>query len=203
MSKKIGLIAEDQSDIDVIINLLAKYVARNEFTTKKFIGNGCGKLKNKCDTWAKQLFDSGCSHVIVFHDLDRNDEATLRETLQKKIPQAIFPNSLIVIPIEELEAWLLSDVSAIKSVFSLKKAPKKFNSCESVKSPKESLEKIIWTLGKKRYLNTVHNQKIAEKTSLIHLRRCASFVLFDTYVRERVFPKLLARSSPSKNGTAV
>ena len=81
MSKKIGLIAEDKSDIAVVTEILAKYINRNEFSIKSFVGNGCGKLRQKCDSWAENLIKSGCGHVFIFHDLDRNDANKLRKSL--------------------------------------------------------------------------------------------------------------------------
>lgn len=82
MSKQIGIIAEDVSDVEVVTHILGKYVNRNEFSIRRFVGNGCGKLRNKCDSWAATLFESGCHHVMVFHDLDRHDEASLKALLR-------------------------------------------------------------------------------------------------------------------------
>lgn len=187
MSKRIGIIAEDVSDVEVVTHILGKYVNRNEFSIRKFVGNGCGKLRNKCDSWVATLFESGCHHVMVFHDLDRHDEASLMALLREKIPAKKFPKSLIVIPTEEMESWLLSDEKAIKDVFSLKKIPPRIENCEAIKSPKEYLAKLIWLDSKKRYLNTVHNTKIAEKVSIENLRRCSSFLTLDAYVRSSIF----------------
>lgn len=103
-SKAIGVIAEDISDVEVVSLLLEKYVSKNQFAIRRFVGNGCGKLRNKCKTWAETLVKSGCEHVLVFHDLDRQIEAELRATLEKKLPKEKFPTALIVISIEEMEA---------------------------------------------------------------------------------------------------
>jgi len=181
--------AEDQSDIDVITLILQKYVAKNLFSIKKFVGNGCGKLRNKCDAWAKNLVDSGCHHVILFHDLDRSDEKTLRASLEAKVPAKDFPNSFIVIPTEELEAWLLADEVAIQKAFTLSKTPKRIADCEKVQSPKEHIGKIVWQIDKKRYLNTVHNKKIAEHIQLDNIRRCKSFKTLDSHILAKVFKK--------------
>jgi len=186
MVKTIGLIAEDDSDIEVISEILSKYMDKHTFSIKKFTGDGCGKLKQKCAIWAKLLFKRGCDHVLLFHDLDRNNEKALRQALLVKIPPASFPNSLIVIPVEELEAWLLSDSDAIKKVFGLPKAPNKIAECELIQSPKEHLGKIVWQIGKKRYLNTVHNKKISTHASLKNFRRCSSFKTFDEYVTQNI-----------------
>lgn len=183
----IGVIAEDSSDVDVINEILKKFSPANKFQIKKFVGNGCGKLRNKCQSWADALINKGCTHLLVVHDLDRNKESELLSVLQSKIPKAKYPNALIVIPIEELEAWLLSDEAAIQSVFSLKEPPKKYKNCEEIKSPKEELARLVWSKATKRYLNTVHNKKLAEKTSLENFRRCASFKPLDEYLKESIF----------------
>jgi len=186
VSKKIGIIAEDNSDVEVVYEIFKKYIKDNEFKISKFVGNGCGKLRSKCDSWADNLFRSGCDYVFIFHDQDRCCKIKLRKLLENKICPKEYPNSLIVIPVEELESWLLSDSEAIKNVFGLKKQPKQIASCEDIKSPKEFLRDLIWTSGKKRYLNTVHNKKIAQETSLDNLKRCSSFSQFNDFVVERI-----------------
>lgn len=184
MSKKIGVIAEDASDVAVISEIFLKYMKDSEFSVKHFKGNGCGKLRSKCGSWAAMLSKSGCENILIFHDLDRNDEKVLRKDLLSKIDHAHSEKSIIIVPVEELEAWLLSDEKAIKEVFRLTKAPKKINDCEAVKSPKEHLRKLVWALGKKRYLNTRHNQKIASKAEKSNFLRCKSYTALDTYIRE-------------------
>jgi hypothetical protein len=183
MSNTIGIIAEDVSDVDVIKEILKKYLGNN-FSIKKFVGNGCGKMRNKCDAWAKLLVRQGCEHIFIFHDRDDNCEESLRSELNKKVDQKTYPASLIVIPVKELEAWLLSDVDAISKAFNLKKTPKK---SESINSPKEHLRDIVWLNNeKKRYVNTIHNKKIAEALLLDNLRTCRSFDSFDKYIKEKI-----------------
>jgi hypothetical protein len=187
VSKSIGVIAEDRSDVDVVSALFEKYVPKSNFTVRHFVGNGCGKLKNKCRTWTETLFQLGCEHVFLFHDLDRQIEAELRKLLEERIPKLEFPTALIVIPIEEMEAWLLSDIEAIKAVFAMKAKLKRYKNCEAVNSPKEEIGRLAWNTNKKRYLNTVHNKRIAEKVSLDNLRRCPSYLPFDAYLKKNVF----------------
>ncbi len=55
MAMKFGIIAEDKSDVDVIKEFLAKYLKPSEFSVKHFVGQGCGKLKSKCQAWAVNL----------------------------------------------------------------------------------------------------------------------------------------------------
>lgn len=186
MSKKIGVLAEDASDVSVISEILEKYLTKSSFAVRKFVGNGCGKLRNKCGVWARQLTAAGCDHIIVVHDLDRNNEAELRAAIEVNVCKVVYPNSTIVIPIEELEAWLLADVDAIKEVFSLTKPLKPISNCEAISSPKEHLRDLVWRQGRKRYLNTTHNQKIAKKTTVASLQRCPSYLPLDAYIRNQI-----------------
>lgn len=182
MSKKIGILAEDSSDVLVLVEILEKYLEKSHFSVRKFVGNGCGKLRNKCGVWAKQLAASGCDHIILVHDLDRNKESDIRTALEAKVSKAAYPNSIIVVPIEELEAWLLADVDAIRDVFGLTKSPKRIADCEAITAPKEYLRGLVWRHGKKRYLNTIHNQKIAKIATVTNLKRCSSFLPLDEYI---------------------
>ncbi len=51
----IGIIAEDKCDVDVIAELVSKIVPGKRFSTKHFLGHGCGKIKGKCFIWAQVL----------------------------------------------------------------------------------------------------------------------------------------------------
>ncbi len=186
MVKNIGLIAEDISDISVIREIFLKYMNHNDFKVRKFVGNGCGKLRQKCTSWTHMLFKQGCEHVVIVHDLDKNIEAELIQLLNEKVPKGKYPNSLIVIPVKELEAWLLTDSLALQKAFKLEKKPKPRKLVEKIDSPKEYLKKLIWKTGRKRYLNTVHNKSIASYTTLTNLKRCKSFLPLDIYIREQI-----------------
>lgn len=186
-STMIGVIAEDQSDVDVVNEILLKYAISNRFCVRKFIGNGCGRIKGKLSSWSKQLAASGCKFIIILHDLDRKKEDTLRSDLERMVPKELKKTCHICIPIEELEAWLLADCDALRAAFSLKVTPKRIKQCEAVKSPKEFLRDFIWTAGKKRYINTVHNVRIAKHSTLASLRQCNSFVQLDGFITQNIF----------------
>ena len=68
MINRIGLIAEDYSDFEVVKQLTRKIAGSRQFVIKKFIGHGCGKIRQKCLQWAQVLKDKGCSSIILLHD---------------------------------------------------------------------------------------------------------------------------------------
>lgn len=182
MAIKIGVIAEDSSDVEVIKEFLAKYMQTHLFQVKPFVGKGCGKLRAKCSAWVDNLSKAGCQHIFIFHDLDRNKEVELRKQIADRLKACTFPNIAVIIPTEELEAWLLSDMAAIKSVFKVTGNLTIKAHCEQISSPKEYLGKLIRQTSQKPYLNTVHNQKIASKTSIASLMTCESYKPFNEYV---------------------
>lgn len=186
MATKIGIIAEDDSDVDVIREILGMYIPASNFSTKKFVGKGCGKLRAKCAAWTTNLAAAGCEHILIFHDLDRYDEATLRKELSEKIKTTGFRNALIVIPIEELESWLLSDLDAIRKIFSIKEKIRSTGPAEKIKSPKEHLQKLIKRYSNKTYINSIHNKKIASELNVQQLMNCQSFHPLHEYLCNQI-----------------
>jgi len=180
MPERFGLISEDNSDIEVIRKILLNYFDDSDFSVKKFVGNGCGKIKQKCAAWTENLLKRGCDHVLIFHDSDNNPTDIIRTLLQNKLGNHC--EAVIIIPIQEIEAWLLSDANAIRTTFNLKRTPKKIHNTESIISPKEYLRDLVWRHGRKPYINTIHNARIAENIALSNFRRCPSFRPLHNYL---------------------
>ena len=187
---RIGVIAEEINDVEVLYELTCKIIAENTFSFRRFIGHGCGKVRRKCAAWSANLMARGCTHLVVLHDLDRHNEEELRKQLETSIAQQNFKGKLVLIPIEELEAWLLSDPIAIKKSFNMQKVPKIRKNVESIPSPKEYLAKIVDRNSKTTYLNTIHNKRIARNVKLTSVKRCGSF---------KPYPKFILQAA--KNGT--
>ncbi len=175
MAVHIGVIAEEQNDIDVLYQLTCKLVAENSFSFHKFIGHGCGKLRRKCKAWGKNLIWRGCTHLVVMHDLDGGDESKLLKELNQAIESLSCDGSLILIPIQEVEAWLLCDASALKEVFNMKKKPKVPAEPERIRKPKEHVRDLVQRSCGKYYVNTIHNAKIAAEIGITSLKACGSF----------------------------
>lgn len=180
----LGIIAEDLSDVAVMRKLTAKVLPESAFSVKHFVGNGCGKLKRKCAAWADALRRRGCSHIVVVHDLDEADEAELRLLLERTISGVQVGGTIVVIPIREIEAWLLTDARAIQRVFTMQREPKVPKNPESVQDPKATLEQLVWRASRKRYVNSIHNERIAAEARLQALAQCRSFRPYPDFLRQ-------------------
>lgn len=188
--KCVGIIAEDKSDFDSSKALIKRMAKKDNIAFKKAIGNGCGKLKRKAGDYAIDLKKRGCDMLVLLHDLDRNDLDKLKKELDEKLSQSPIKNKFVCIPIEEIEAWFLSDPDCLQGLFKLQRKPKIKGNPQTISSPKEKLEEYINHCSDKKtvYLNTEHNKKIAEIISIDLMKsKCNSFKLLHDFVKEQSF----------------
>ncbi len=187
MGKKItiGLIAEDDSDIESLQVMIRRIKqGRKGISFKSFVGNGCGKITRKCFGWADNLKKRGCRALIIVHDLDNKILEKLYDTIKDSISPCPIANYLICVPIQEIEAWLLSDPVAIQKTFKLNKAPNISHNPETINSPKEYLGVIVdrFSDGYKPYINTKHNSEITKHIDINKVLKCSSFKPFHKFV---------------------
>ena len=180
---KLGIIAEDDSDVGVISQLTRLMVRPRKIGFKRFIGNGCGKILRKCHAWAEILVRKGCLWVVVVHDCDQNDENALRQKLEAAVTAVNARASIVLIPVREIEAWLLFDSKALDSTFKKDRKPHLPGDPESLQDPKKTLGEIIWRAYRKQYLNTIHNEIIAGNLNPKFLSRARSFAPYPPFVR--------------------
>ncbi|TSC60263.1 MAG: Uncharacterized protein LiPW15_141 [Parcubacteria group bacterium LiPW_15] len=176
--KRIGIIAEDESDFESSKILIRRLTKKKNLDFRKSLANGCGRLKRKAPTFAVDLKNRGCDLLILMHDLDKNNLEKLRTELGKLLRGNPFPKYFVCIPIEEIEAWFLSDPATIKKVFKLKRTPKVGDEPESIDSPKEKLGEYVYSCSgnEKKYINTHHNAQLASQVSLDLIRKkCGAF----------------------------
>lgn len=187
MVVKYGLIAEDKSDIEVV-KILARKVTGRAISAAYFVGKGCGPIKRKAPGWCKDFAIKGCTQILLLHDRDRNDAAKLRTTLEAVLEQVPQEKKVVVIPTEELEAWLLSDHKAIEQALKLRGAIAEEHHPELIASPKEYLGGQVRKVSQKtvEYINSVHNPLIAEKIDVRSIsRKCPSFVPFASFFKKK------------------
>ncbi len=187
--KSIGLIVEDDTDFTCFKTLISRIANKDKIKFKKVIGNGCGKIKKKAFAWSSNLHQRGCNVLVLVQDLDRNDKTNLKTNLENSLEGSPINSRLICIPIEELEAWLISDPHAIKKAFSLKRLPKFKGNPETISSPKERLRDSIYACSDKSILYiTKHNEKIAQQVSINVIKdKCNSFLELHDFVKELKF----------------
>jgi hypothetical protein len=185
MSKVIGLIAEDVSDIDVLRALIRKVTGKTALKTHHFVGHGCGKILGKCNQWAYNLKRRGCTFLIVVQDLDNKTLVGLATDLESALQPCPISKNIVVIPVQMIEAWLLSDAQAIRKALNLPDTVNQIPNPEALLDPKSRLGEIIRirSRGEKRYVNTIHNAKIANEIRVHRLRRCRSFKPFESFVK--------------------
>jgi hypothetical protein len=176
MTNIVGIIAEDESDVNVI-NVLIRKMARKPFGLKRQIGKGSGRVRGKCRAWANTLKRRGCNLLIIVHDLDMRDLGQLYRALCEALGASPISDHAIIIPVRELEAWLLADHTAIQRAFRFRTPLGQIANPQAIQRPKEFLRDLIYQRSERRiiYLNSVHNVKIAEQCTTANLGRCESF----------------------------
>jgi hypothetical protein len=183
----IGIIAEDKSDVEVIDAIIAK-ISKVPYAIHRFVGSGCAKIRAKCGAWAQNLRDRGCKLLIVVHDSDNSDPNKLKNEIKAALGSSAVGSYLIVIPVREIEAWLLADHGAISRALKLSYPLNKISNPESVLRPKEKLRDLIYTKSRPqiKYVNAVHNKKIAMECTLQNLGRCESFLALKTFLGDNL-----------------
>ena len=135
---KLGIIAEDDSNVAVIREVTLSLLKTQRVGFSRFVGHGCGKLRRKCGAWARALVRQGCQGITVVHDLDVHDERQLRNLLTEAISPARAKASVVLIPKREIEAWLLYDGRAIAAAFNENQPPKLPGNPESLPIPRST-----------------------------------------------------------------
>lgn len=181
---KLGIIAEDSTDYEALRTIAQRLV--EGLGTKKRVGDGCAKIVKKLPTWLEGLRRDGCTHYAVVHDLDRDkdrnelrSEATLRNALREKA--SLTPNTLICIPVEELEAWFWADGKLLSKL--AKKPTQGVLRPETIERPKEQLIRLSRAGGTRPNYTTNDNARLAQALDLDTARRaCPSLEAFCAFV---------------------
>jgi hypothetical protein len=188
--KRIGIIAEDESDYEASRTIVKRIIKNDKIGFRPRTSNGCGRLKRKAFDYAVDLNSRGCDLLLLFHDLDRNNLAELEKELEEKLAKNPISSYFICIPIEEIEAWFLSDPECIKNTLNLKRIPKIKAQPETILSPKEYLCSLVSSYSdrEKIYLNTKHNALLSENISIDLMKeKCKSFKKLYDFIMTQKF----------------
>jgi len=182
-----GILAEDIETLKVLIRRLADD-QKIPIRGKGF--DGCGKLLKEGWKYLKSLPDLNCSRFVIAHDADQSDFKQVEQMLRDKIikPSGVKVSICLLVPVQEIEAWVLADVEAVSNVIKVWKngsKPKAIVNPESILNPKEHLEKLCRDLhGHPRYIHTIHNRQLAIHIDLAKVyKNCPSFRPLEEFVK--------------------
>ncbi len=182
-----AVLGEDRSDAETL-RVLIRRIAGNERLTVKPKGyDGCGQLLRKGARDLDEFLSQGYDRFVVAYDADRDDPAAcLAEALSRVVERSRAASSAccVVVPVEELEAWLLADVAAVTQKWPSWR-PDPIANPERVRDPKEHLEKLSRDSQQRpRYSHAVDNPSLAGLIDLkIVEKKCPSFRVLAEFVR--------------------
>lgn len=182
-----AVLAEDPSDGEALVVLVKRIsgVENRRVHMKGF--RGCGKLCDKAGAHIESFSRQGATHFIICHDSDGDDPAEIRRKVQSSVGAKIDLKRVthkIIVPVEELEAWIIADEVAIN-----KAIPKllidEVKHPETIKNPKEWLiKKSQASRSRPLYAPAINNSQIAKHIDIAKVeRKCPSFRELTTFVR--------------------
>lgn len=181
-----AVLGEDHSDAETL-RVLIRRLAGNERLTVRTKGyDGCGQLLRKGARDLDEFLNQGYDRFVVAYDADRDEPALRLATARAQVvdrSRAASSACCIVVPVEEIEAWLLADVTAVSKRWPGWR-PEPIASPERVRSPKEHLEKLSRGSQKRpRYSHAVDNPILAGLIDLgVVAQKCPSFRVLVEFV---------------------
>jgi hypothetical protein len=172
-----GILGEHASDT-ATLKVLVRRLAGAPVKIKGKGYSGCAEMLRKGARQLRLFQNLGYSRFIVCHDADGPDPAPAREKVASKIirPSGIRTDCCIVVPVQELEAWILADIECAVKIFPSWK-PAAIDNPERIENPKEYLERLSRdSRQKSRYSHATHNEHMAKYLNLENIRhKCPSF----------------------------
>ncbi len=182
-----GILGEDDSDAETLKVLVQRLAGNPRLTVKTKGYGGCSELLRK-GAKQLQLFKMlSLTHFIVCHDADGPDPQPKRDEVIQRIvrPSGFTEDCCIVIPVQELEAWILADIECASKIFS-SWHPSPIESPERIFKPKEYLERVSKE-GKQRprYRHATHNERMALHLDLDKVaKKCPAFGTLVSFVKK-------------------
>jgi hypothetical protein len=182
-----GILGEDSSDADTLKVLVRRLAIDQSLSIKTKGFNGCSEMLRKGAAHLRAFANLGCTQFVICHDADESDPSVINEKVMSQIVRKaeISQGYCVIVPVQELEAWILADIQAVSKVFTSWK-PQPISNPEGIRSPKEYLEKLSQASNHKpRYAHAVHNARVAEHLDIdLVMTKCPSFLPLATFVRK-------------------
>jgi hypothetical protein len=180
------ILAEDRSDAETLAVIVRRLLNDDRAPLLKKGFSGCAELCRKGAAHINQFRARGATRFIVCHDADRNNPAEIRQVVQRRIiaPANCAAASCIVVPVQELEAWIIADEQAVSRVIPTLALPEVAQP-EQLDDPKE------WIIRNSRvrnarplYAYAAHNMRVAVYLDFDRIaQKCPSFRPLQAFVR--------------------
>lgn len=183
-----AILAEDRSDAEVLVILVRLIAGRGDLKVYKKGFGGCGELCRKAASHILDFSRQGASRFIICHDSDGKDPEIVRKSVRNGIGGKVDLKGLayaIIVPVQELEAWIIADEKAITSAIRTLKIAE-VRKPEEITSPKE------WLVRKSRegqrskplYDPATFNEQVARHLDISKVQaKCPSFRELVEFVR--------------------
>lgn len=193
---RFALLAEDRSDVDALVVLIKRIIGQENATISRKGFGGCGELRRKAHSHIAEFSRQGATHFIICHDSDRSTPQDVRDkviaAIKAKIPLDF--DHMIVVPVQELEAWIIADEAAIHTAIpSLTINP--VAKPEEINDPKEWLIRQSQVgRSKPLYSPATFNAKVAGHLEIDKVKKkCNSFNELVDYLQEAIKPRKSAK----------
>jgi hypothetical protein len=179
----IAIIAESDSDIETLCVFLSKMRGghRPKCVAKRGV-RGAGNILREGEKIAKMCKNLGAKSLLVCRDADNEDPVKLASEIFRIISPAFGGDTIIIIPVQMIEAWLIADPDAVSKALDRMRIPDVANP-ESLRDPKNLLVKHSRDNNSKpRYVPDIHNAKIAGHVDInVIKRKCKSFATLSKF----------------------
>lgn len=173
-----GVLGEDKSDADMLKELIFNLAGDHSLTIKTKGYSSCGELLTKGARQVAMFKALGCSKFVICYDSDHDCPEARKASIIKRIIKPSMTTGVFcaLVPIQEIEAWILADLSAVTNIIKGWVPAKEILHPEAEDDPKEYLEKLSRKNQRPRYSHATHNPRIAKYLDLTIVEaKCPSF----------------------------
>jgi len=182
----LAILAEDDSDAECLTVIIRRHYGNNKLEIKRKGYDGCGGLCSKGARDIRAWREAGVTRFVICHDADRRPEFEIREKVLSRVvrPSGSTVDCCVAVPVQEIEAWLIADESALTSVISTLRI-KPQGQPESLVDPKEWLVKQSQAANGKPLYFSALNSSVAQHMRLdVVAKKCPTFKAFLECLRQ-------------------
>ena|SRR5579864_9530976 len=180
-----GTLGKDQSDVNTLTVIVRRLAKNPSLGVRHKSFDGGGNMFNDGRRVLQALSSLNCNRLIICHDADGPVPSTNYHRVRERIvePAGLEDSSLVLIPVQELEAWLVADIETMTRIFKSWK-PKPISNPEGIRNPKEHLIRLSRdSRHRPRYSHATHNEQVARYLDLDKVKRkCPSFRPLVTFI---------------------